>query len=53
MAIDYIARNRAQIQALLTATLPASDPTPAFDLAADKTRSVKVHLHFDGSNRAP
>jgi L-idonate 5-dehydrogenase len=46
MAIDYIARNRAQIQALLTATVPASDPTPAFDLAADKTRSVKVHLQF-------
>ncbi len=46
MAIDYIARNRAQIRALLTATVPASDPTPAFDLAADKTRSVKVHLQF-------
>ena len=46
LAIDYIARNRAQIRALLTATVPASDPTPAFDLAADKTRSVKVHLQF-------
>ena len=53
MAIDYIARNRAQIRALLTATLPASDPMPAFDLAADKTRSVKVHLHFDGLTSAP
>jgi len=46
MAIDYIARNRAQIQALVTATIPASDPRPAFELAADKTRSVKVHLQF-------
>ncbi len=46
LAIDYIARNRTQIRALLTATVPASDPTPAFDLAADKTRSVKVHLQF-------
>jgi L-idonate 5-dehydrogenase len=45
-AINYIAGNRAQIRALLTATVPASDPTPAFDLAADKTRSVKVHLQF-------
>ncbi len=45
-AIDYIARNRAQVRALLTATVPASDPAPAFDLAADKTRSVKVHLQF-------
>ncbi len=45
-AIDYIARNRAQIRALLTATVPASDPTPAFDLAADKGRSLKVHLQF-------
>jgi L-idonate 5-dehydrogenase len=45
-AIDYIARNRAQIRALLTATVPASEPTPAFDLATDKTRSVKVHLQF-------
>jgi L-idonate 5-dehydrogenase len=46
LAIDYVARNRAQIRALLTATVPASEPTPAFDLAADKTRSVKVHLQF-------
>ncbi len=46
LAIDYIARNRAQIRSLVTATVPASDPTPAFDLAADKTRSVKVHLQF-------
>jgi L-idonate 5-dehydrogenase len=46
LAVDYIARNRAQIRALLTASVPASDPTAAFDLAADKTRSVKVHLEF-------
>jgi L-idonate 5-dehydrogenase len=46
LAIDWIARNRAQIRALLTATVPASELTPAFDLAADKTRSVKVHLQF-------
>ena len=46
LAVDYIARNRAQIRALLTATVPASDPMPAFELAADKTRSVKVHLKF-------
>jgi L-idonate 5-dehydrogenase len=46
LAIDYIARNRAQIRTLLTATVPASEPTPAFDLAADKSRSVKVHLQF-------
>jgi hypothetical protein len=26
--------------------VPASEPTPAFDLAADKSRSVKVHLQF-------
>ena len=43
---QHIARNRAQIRALLTATVPASEPTPAFDLAADKSRSVKVHLQF-------
>lgn len=46
MAIDYIGRNRAQIRGLLTATVPASDPITAFDLAADKTRSVKIHLQF-------
>jgi L-idonate 5-dehydrogenase len=45
-AIDYIARNRSRIGTLLTATVPAADPTPAFDLAADKTRSVKVQLQF-------
>ncbi len=46
MAVDYIARNRTQIGKLLTATVSAADPTPAFDLAADKSRSVKVHLQF-------
>jgi L-idonate 5-dehydrogenase len=46
MAVDYIARNRTQIGKLLTATVPAADPTPAFELAADKSRSVKVHLQF-------
>jgi L-idonate 5-dehydrogenase len=46
MAVDYIARNRSQIGKLLTATVPAADPTPAFELAADKSRSVKVHLQF-------
>jgi L-idonate 5-dehydrogenase len=46
IAVDYIARNRVQIRALLTASVPASDPTAAFDLAADKSRSVKVHLQF-------
>jgi L-idonate 5-dehydrogenase len=46
MAIDYIVRSRPNIRALLSATVPAADPTPAFDLAADKTRSVKVHLQF-------
>jgi L-idonate 5-dehydrogenase len=45
-AIDYITRNRSRIGTLLTATVSAADPTPAFDLAADKTRSVKVHLQF-------
>jgi hypothetical protein len=46
MAVDYIARNRSQIGKLLTATVSAADPTPAFELAADKSRSVKVHLQF-------
>ena len=46
MALDFILRNRPQIGRLLTATLEAGDPTPAFDLAADKGRSVKVHLQF-------
>ena len=45
-AVDYIARNRAQIRSLLTAAVPASDPMSAFDLAADKARSLKVHLEF-------
>jgi L-idonate 5-dehydrogenase len=46
MAVDYIARNRAHIRALLTASVPASDPAAAFDLAGDKSRSIKVHLQF-------
>ena len=45
-SLDFIARRREAIGALLTATVPASDPTAAFDLAADKSRSVKVQLQF-------
>jgi L-idonate 5-dehydrogenase len=46
MALDYVARNRSLVGKLLTASIPASDPVAAFEYAADKTRSMKIHLEF-------
>jgi L-idonate 5-dehydrogenase len=48
-AIAYLGAGKLDAKPLITATLPASDPVPAFDLAADKARSMKVHLAFGGS----
>lgn len=45
MAIDYLSSGRLKVAHIVTATLPAADLT-AFDLALDKSRSVKVHLAF-------
>ncbi|MGF1621461.1 MAG: L-idonate 5-dehydrogenase [Rhodomicrobiaceae bacterium] len=45
-AIAHLEAGKLDARPLITATLPASDPVPAFDLAADKARSMKVHLAF-------
>jgi L-idonate 5-dehydrogenase len=45
-AIGYLASGRLRVANLITATLPASEAVSAFDLALDKTVSVKVQLAF-------
>ncbi len=45
-AIDYLAAGRLDVAHIITATLPAARSIEAFDLALDKSRSVKVQLEF-------
>jgi L-idonate 5-dehydrogenase len=46
LAVDLIGTGRVDLSPLLSDTLPASDAKRAFDLAADKSRSMKVQLDF-------
>lgn len=43
-AADLIARRRIDVRPLVTATLPLDRAMEAFDLAADRSRSMKVQL---------
>ncbi|MEQ9688644.1 MAG: L-idonate 5-dehydrogenase [Bauldia litoralis] len=45
-AVDFIAGGRVALRPLLTAAMPADDAKDAFDLASDKSRSMKVQLRF-------
>jgi L-idonate 5-dehydrogenase len=45
-ALFYLGAGRLQVAHLVTATLPAAQANAAFDLALDKTKSVKVQLDF-------
>jgi L-idonate 5-dehydrogenase len=45
-AVHYIGTRRVDIRPLLTEIVDLSDATRAFELAADKRRSMKVHLSF-------
>lgn len=47
-AVAAISDGSVDTAPLLTATLPLDDATAAFELAADKRRSMKVQLAFDG-----
>ncbi|MGQ9371670.1 L-idonate 5-dehydrogenase [Azospirillum sp. ST 5-10] len=47
-AADLIARRRIDVRPLITATLPLDRAREAFDLAADRGRSMKVQLSFAG-----
>lgn len=46
LAVETIARGAIDVVPLLTATVPFADARMAFDLAADRTRSMKVQLAF-------
>ncbi len=45
-ALDYLGRGILDVSALLTATVPAARVHEAFDLAADRTRAMKVQVIF-------
>jgi L-idonate 5-dehydrogenase len=46
LAVDMIGGGRIDVSPLLSATLPAADAVAAFELAGDKSRSMKVQLAF-------
>lgn len=46
LAVETIASGAIDVVPLLTATVPFADARMAFDLAADRTRSMKVQLAF-------
>ena len=48
-AVAAISDGSIDTAPLLTATLPLAEATAAFELAADKRRSLKVQLAFDGA----
>jgi L-idonate 5-dehydrogenase len=45
-AIDYLARGVLDVSSLLTATVPVAQVHEAFELAADRTRAMKVQVVF-------
>jgi L-idonate 5-dehydrogenase len=46
LAVETIASGAIDVVPLLTATMPFADARAAFDLAADRTQSMKVQLAF-------
>ncbi|MBN8958856.1 MAG: L-idonate 5-dehydrogenase [Rhizobiales bacterium] len=46
LAVDLIGNNLVDVMPLLTATVPLADAREAFELAADRSRSMKVQLSF-------
>lgn len=47
LAVDTIAHRRIDVRPLLTEVVPLVDAVRAFELAADRTRAMKVQLGFD------
>ncbi len=45
-AADFISKRLIDVRALLSATIAVDDARAAFELAADKSRSMKVQLRF-------
>lgn len=46
LAVELMSRGLIDVAPLISATLPVGDAVRAFDLASDKSRSVKVQLAF-------
>ena len=46
LAVDLVASGRIDVAPLLSAVIPVSEAVAAFDLALDKSRSIKVQLAF-------
>jgi L-idonate 5-dehydrogenase len=46
-AVDLIGKGLADVKPLISATLPFTEARDAFELAKDRTRSMKVQLSFD------
>ena len=46
LAVDLIGSRRVDVSALLSSTLPFAEANRAFELASDKSRSMKVQLDF-------
>ena len=45
-AVGLLATGRIDVAPILTHDLPLSRGNEAFEIAADRTRSIKVHVHF-------
>jgi L-idonate 5-dehydrogenase len=45
-AVGLLASGRIDVVPILTHDLPLSRGSEAFEIAADRTRSIKVHVHF-------
>ena len=45
-AVDWLACDRIDVSPVMSAEMPMSDPSQAFEMAADRPRAIKVHLHF-------
>lgn len=46
LAVDMLVNERIDVGPVMSADMPVSDITGAFELAIDRKRSIKVHLHF-------
>jgi L-idonate 5-dehydrogenase len=46
LAVDMIAHRRIDVRPLLTDVIPLADAVRAFELAADRTRAMKVQIGF-------
>ena len=45
-AVDWLAMDRIDVSPVLSAEMPMGRLGEAFELAADRKRAIKVHLHF-------